>query len=65
MKNKLTLLILGLGLLAACGQKADKQYEEETIELEQVQEELDEVQETIQSETEDLNHDVDSLLEGI
>lgn len=58
------LLVSGL-IMIGCNQELDKKYEEATLEMEALEDQLEETSSAIEEETEDMQHDIDSLLEGI
>ena len=64
--KQLSYLTAGLCLfLLACSPAVDESHKEEIMELDSITHEMEETQEAIEDETEDMVHDVDSLLEGI
>ncbi len=70
MKNnnifKILTLCLITGLLGACSSNSTTDREQEVInEIESIESALDQTTEELDAEIEDMNHDVDSLLEGI
>ena len=53
-------------LFSSCSQGAQEaKTQKEIIEMETIENEIEQISDEIDSETEDMNHDVDSLLEGI
>ncbi len=56
--------LLGVALVA-CNQEQNEEYKEETIEMEAAEQEAAEAMEALEQEASDMEHDVDSLLEGI
>ena len=70
MKNnnifKILILCLITGLLDACSSNSTTDREQEVFnKLESLESALDQTTEELDAEIEDMNHDVDSLLEGI
>jgi len=65
-KMKLALPIVVLFAVAACSSPQEsEETTEATTEVEVVEENLDDHADDIEAETQDMMHDVDSLLEGI
>ncbi|PCJ66900.1 MAG: hypothetical protein COA58_05460 [Bacteroidetes bacterium] len=68
MKKTISLavcLVFLIGVSSCGADSKNEDYKEEIIEMEDLQHEMDEVSDALESETEDMNHDIDSLLEGI
>ena len=65
MKKTLIIALLFSAAFFACSTENKQENDAKTTELLEIEEELDATVEEIEAETEDLKHDVDSLLEGI
>ena len=65
MKKTIIIALVFSAALFACNSGDKQENDAETTELLNIEEDLDNTVEEIESETEDLKHDVDSLLEGI
>lgn len=67
MKKTLILCIALASVLIACSSNKgeSEEYQAETLEMEQIEGDLNETSTDLEEETEDMNQDVDSLLDGI
>lgn len=68
MKKSIAVIVLvsSVFLLSECaGNKENSGVHETSHEMEEIQSKLEELSEAIEAETEAMNHDVDSLLEGM
>lgn len=67
MKKQIMLLLFICGLFTTCssGKEEQEDYEDETLEMEALEQELEEAAEMLEEETVEMTTEVDSLLKGI